>query len=152
MLVPCNICQNKFKIKPSRYKRCKFVHCSKKCDAIHKKTRYIGTSNPNRKHIYNSRFLENIDTEFKAYLLGWIASDGNISSGTISISIHNRDKEILEKIKRELGTIPIAHRKTNMVTLSICSVEWVKDVCKHRYNLRSIRVLFGFIPKTHYCL
>lgn len=62
--------------------------------------------NPN----LNENFFENIDSESKAYYLGLLISDGNVfkeDSGrqaSISITLDDNDKYILEKFKNELNT------------------------------------------------
>ena len=54
----------------------------------------------NRKYPLDETILENIDTEFKAYFLGWMFSDGNVYVGskrhTLSISVVETDREILD--------------------------------------------------------
>lgn len=50
----------------------------------------------------NERYFENIDTENKAYILGFISADGNISKGGLRVRLKGSDKDILEKIKVEL--------------------------------------------------
>lgn len=64
----------------------------------------------NRKHYCDFSFFENIDTEEKAYWLGYIAADGNIysneqrknkSSGS-TLKIISKDKDHLEKFKKSI--------------------------------------------------
>lgn len=53
----------------------------------------------NIKYTLNESFFEQIDTQEKAYVLGWWYSDGNIiPTGKCRISLQERDKEILERI------------------------------------------------------
>ncbi len=54
-----------------------------------------------RKYNINHDFFNKIDTEEKAYLLGFLYADGynNEEKGVISISLQERDREILEKFK-----------------------------------------------------
>lgn len=47
----------------------------------------------------NYNFFDNIDTENKAYILGFIAADGYIGDNEIKIGLNLIDIEILEKIK-----------------------------------------------------
>ena len=49
----------------------------------------------------NEKFFEKIDTEEKAYILGFIATDGhvNIRDNNLKITIKKDDEEILEKMK-----------------------------------------------------
>lgn len=51
----------------------------------------------------NIRYFQNIDTSLKAYFLGFIAADGGIVKNTLTITIHKKDKEILDTLKREIG-------------------------------------------------
>lgn len=50
----------------------------------------------------NAYFLKNLDTEAKAYLLGWIASDGNIKPAGINISVQERDGDVLRTLSKIL--------------------------------------------------
>ncbi len=76
--------------------------------------------------------FKKIDSEEKAYLLGWIASDGSVSeSGNISIKIHNKDRKCLqilsEIVSNELKIKEI--KEIEQVSLDINSTEMAKDVC-----------------------
>lgn len=56
----------------------------------------------------NVRYFQNIDTPIKAYFVGFIAADGCIQkigakSLSLSITLHNKDRSILEKLKEEIG-------------------------------------------------
>lgn len=55
-----------------------------------------------RKHEIDYHWLDNIDSEEKAYFLGLLWSDGNVSSrgNTISIRLLNTDRDILEKLSQ----------------------------------------------------
>lgn len=44
-----------------------------------------------RKHNFNESYFAEIDSEDKAYFLGWIISDGNVYKTTTSLSICDRD-------------------------------------------------------------
>jgi len=54
-----------------------------------------------RKYTVNDNFFDEIDTEEKAYVLGFLFADGCISKirNQVYISLHRKDKCILEKIK-----------------------------------------------------
>lgn len=58
----------------------------------------------------NLEYFKIIDSNNKAYLLGFIAADGalvkgvNTSSTTLTLTIHRKDKIILDLLKRELNS------------------------------------------------
>lgn len=57
-----------------------------------------------RKYYVDESYFDSIDTPNKAYILGFLYADGcNCKSkGTISMSLEEHDKDILEKIRKEL--------------------------------------------------
>lgn len=90
------------------------------------------------KEPWNERYFENIDTENKAYFLGFLMADGNISErnnsqNAVRLEIHNRDKYILEILKRELGTSNAigVNKKRNHSRLVIHSDLMVMDLAKY---------------------
>lgn len=63
-----------------------------------------------RLHSIDQSFFEVIDTEEKAYIVGWIMSDGynNVSRGRLEINIVHTDRLILEKMNLAMkNTLPI---------------------------------------------
>ena len=89
-----------------------------------------GENNPNCKYKYDRNLFEKIDTEDKAYLLGWIASDGHVAEGEIVIAINERDLYTLIRLKDIVcSEIPICSYEENKVSFRICSKKMVKDVC-----------------------
>lgn len=77
-----------------------------------------------RRYTLNEHFFDVIDTEGKAYWLGFIAADGNISGGNLQFGLADKDGDHLEvlihaldgthKVRREMrttrfGTFPVAH-------------------------------------------
>lgn len=93
----------------------------------------------------NENFFEKIDTEEKAYILGFIASDGHVNErdNNIKIVLNSKDSEILEKIKQSLsysGNIKIEKIKAKLpqggycesevAKLVICSKKIVEDLVK----------------------
>ena len=76
--------------------------------------------NSKKHHVKNRDFFENIDTEEKAYLLGFIYADGYVSTRKpakysdyaekkLGVSVGERDVEVLELLKKCLDTTyPIA--------------------------------------------
>lgn len=67
----------------------------------------------------NQELFKKISNEIEAYTLGLITSDGSISKGySITITLHEKDKYILEKINKELlnnsGTISQTSGRTTV--------------------------------------
>lgn len=58
------------------------------------------------KRIYsvNKNFFKCINTEEKAYILGFICADGHIEKDRLVITVSVKDKDILEKIKKSLNS------------------------------------------------
>lgn len=103
-------------------------HCSRhiKCS---------GARNPNHRYEYDMNMFGNIDTDEKAYLLGWIGSDGTISksSWSITIAIHKYDIDCLTNLRNIIGdSIPIKPKtNTDLAYFTINSKQICEDVCKH---------------------
>ncbi len=130
----CSNCKKPIKIKPYKIKNQNYISCSKKCSSKLKSKLYMGRNNPNTKYfMIKDNMFKKIDSEEKAYLLGWIASDGSVSeSGNITISVHNRDKKCLqilsEIVSNELKVKEIKGKE--QVSLDINSKEISEDICK----------------------
>jgi dUTP pyrophosphatase len=71
----------------------------------------------------DDNMFDNIDSNEKAYLLGWIASDGTIRRSGFQISIRDYDKDVLEKINKVLflDELDISESKNDMVNLTVNS-------------------------------
>jgi hypothetical protein len=93
--------------------------------------------NPTVRHAY----FREIDTDTKAWLLGFIGSDGSVSQKLLRITLHSQDREILERIRDLLApNHPVRDRehsggRSNRVTIQsgllIHSTEMVRDLAKH---------------------
>jgi len=93
-------------------------------------------------HNYDERYFEKIDTEGKAYFLGLLATDGNISPRLTAarIALKEEDCLILEKFRNELGPgapelrtkIPTIRGKkaSPQKVLALSRVALVKDLMK----------------------
>ena len=118
------------------------------------------------KRIYkvNELFFNNINTEEKAYILGFICADGHINTDRLVITISIKDVDILYKIRKALNSNhPIKevirnnpyqntkNKKLKLVELMIGSVNLVKPLFKmglssnKTYTLN--RNIMDFIPK-----
>ncbi len=91
----------------------------------------------NTKYLLNVNYFDTIDTEDKAYWLGFLMADGHLDHGRITIKLAFKDIEILENLKKCLdytGNIKIEIRDTNFkkqsesAVLSIASVELVRKL------------------------
>lgn len=90
------------------------------------------------KYTFDQTFFEKIDTQEKAYFLGWMYSDGNVRHSGIN-RIQCADIEILEKLNRTISnTAPIVtrqppkkypHRKVQYL-LTFHSAKVTKDLIK----------------------
>ena len=119
----------------------KELECSK--SFIKKIWRENNLSEKYQKHqtyILNEEYFSEINTNDKAYFLGFICADGciynrNEHQGTVNISIKDTDIEILNCFKKYIDTTkPISFtkqsEKTTMATLQLCSNILVEDLLK----------------------
>jgi deoxyuridine 5'-triphosphate nucleotidohydrolase len=90
-----------------------------------------GRQNPNARHLsLDDGCFSKVDTEGKAYLLGWIASDGSITRGTIALFVHRKDSAILRQWNQIIGAELPTRSLRNLVGISINSQQIVSDVCR----------------------
>ena len=119
--------------------------------------------------IKNIDYFKELDTEAKAYILGFLASDGTITYDTengvysVKIVVNSIDRHILEIIKKEFNTgvevkdyIETANLPqggtcaSKLSSLLLCSKELVEDVMKYGVVPRKSLVLdinYNLIPK-----
>ena len=103
-----------------------------RCLACSRRALFSGRANPNARHMtVDDRLMETIDSEAKAYLLGWIASDGSVRKGTITVQIYERDRLVLGKIQQQLGLDVPLRPVRDQVAFSLNSQQIVRDVCRH---------------------
>ena len=59
-----------------------------------------------RTYSINEEYFDNIDTQNKAYFLGFLFADGNncMQKSTIRISLQEKDRDILEKLRIDAGS------------------------------------------------
>lgn len=104
------------------------------CKFCQKTEEYTGRSNPNTQYFFDDNYLTNIDSPDKAYLLGWIASDGSISeTGEITIGIKDEDVDVLKALRSLLDpAMPLYDKpNTNITVLRICSTTMSEDCIRH---------------------
>lgn len=101
-----------------------------------------GKNNFNFKYEKNEDFFQEIDSELKAYLLGWVAGDGCLKKDGLFLEIHKNDIEILELFKKSISPSSLFYnhsdpiRGANTICWKTHSVKIVKDLIKH-LNLAS---------------
>lgn len=87
---------------------------------------------------FDETFFEKIDTESKAYILGFFYADGYITGKKLGISLNTKDIKILEKIKKEMKSnhninsyeTETTYGKTKYSRLIFTSEKVVKDAQK----------------------
>ena len=91
-----------------------------------------GRLNPNCKYEMDDDIFKSIDTEDKAYLLGWIGSDGHIGKRGFDIGIKNIDIKTLEILRDVVcPDLPISESKgRDIVHLVVNSQTISEDLCK----------------------
>jgi len=97
---------------------------------------------PTRKYVLDENYFEQIDTEEKAYILGFLYADGcnsvSVSGGcTVSLQLAKQDEEILIKISKIIYYNNVYLReykrdvtRQNMVILSLNSKKISNDLIK----------------------
>lgn len=71
--------------------------------------KHIGEYKSYRPNQGNTRYFQNIDSNIKAYFLGFIAADGCVQSNGknsygLTITLHEKDRVILDKLREEIGS------------------------------------------------
>lgn len=103
-----------------------------------------------RKYFLNENYFESIDSENKAYWLGFIAADGCVyidsrkkTRKTLRIELSKKDVEVLEKFKKDLKSEhPVKFwKKRESVSLSITCKKLVNDL-----------INLGIVPKKTFKL
>lgn len=111
--VPCCICGKNVHRKTSAYNKIAMkdkITCSLACSVEVKKSIFLGKGNPNSRHNIPLDYFNNIDSEEKAWVLGWIAGDGHVSIQYNTFSISIVDLDIVE-IFRDIFKVPISKKK-----------------------------------------
>lgn len=99
-----------------------------------------------RQYYANFNYFNSIDTPNKAYILGFICSDGCIykrdnHEGMWQITLQKQDVQILEDIKKEIQADNPIKFNNNTVTLTIVSQQMYDDLLK-----------LGLVPKKTYTM
>lgn len=119
-------------------------------DILRQNNIHIRDNTEYRKYYLNQDYFEIIDTQNKAYTLGFLYADGNVSKEkyNIQLSLQEGDKHILESISKDMETnTPLVYRnlkkynnnQQNQYSISLHSKKMHQDLCK-----------LGVVPnKTH---
>lgn len=104
-------------------------------------------SNKKRATEKNENYFS-VQSSNMAWLLGFLASDGSIraNSNEIKIGLASNDKEILEKIKKELGLATMVKEYINSQGYSCVRLQWTCE--QHKKDLAT----YGVIPAKTFCL
>ena len=68
----------------------------------------------------NEKFFDIIDTPEKAYIIGMLAADGCVCKNTITLSLQENDKHILEEINSLLGS----NRPLHFIKMDVGKNKW----------------------------
>lgn len=92
----------------------------------------------------NHNFFETIDTEPKAWLLGFLTTDGSVHKKTVSLNLARTSRPLLEEIKQAIGsdadiwdhetiynTSKYKHKTNQSSRLSVYSPRMVQDLAKY---------------------
>lgn len=107
-----------------------------------------------RKYNLNETFFNIIDSEIKAYLLGFLFADGYINekNNVIEITIHEKDKEILDMFVNYLypNGRPLKVIKNNYLRLVINSKIIVNDLSKLGcMQAKTFKIKYPVIPSKY---
>lgn len=131
-------CRIKWKAEYREVFRSKAKHEGKQICLYCARTQQSGRNNSNCKYKkMDDDFFANIDTPEKAYVLGWIASDGCVSTGNeVVIQIHKKDEQILHVLR----SIVCEESKISHAEDKCCLKFYSKKMCEDIFNLLSINV------------
>lgn len=121
------------------------------------KKKNINRRSPNRDYMFDEKFLDDINTSDKAYIIGLFLAGGSVKKNSLCISVVESDMEILIKIKNIFKTDkPIYVRQkiknthNNIVALELSSSHMIKSIKKFGIiENKTFKVKF---PKDINCL
>lgn len=109
-----------------------------------------------RKYSLNKEYFKTIDTQEKAYILGFLYADGynQETKNQVRLTLQKQDKDILDKINIELNhSKPLLLLRDNYLDLSINSKEISQDLsilgCTQRKSF-TIRFPYNKLPENLY--
>ncbi len=124
------------------------------CNILKKYTKYIG-----RLPQGNIRYFQKINSDIKAYFLGFIAADGCIQNNGknslgLTITIHEKDRIIIDKLRKEIGSEkPILQLKAHPhVRFTLFNIDMYNDLKSHGMEERkslTMKNIIKNIPKKY---
>lgn len=84
-----------------------------------------------RAYRVNERFFNEIDTEAKAYLLGFIFADGSVAQNRNLVNISSGDKEVIEMAQELLETNMPIHKYKSIFCLNLTNSKLRQSLIKH---------------------
>jgi len=101
------------------------------------------------KYTINKDYFKTIDTENKAYWLGYLWADGCITKYSIMMELQVRDKDHLELLLKEIygDKHPELKEKDGCVVANISSLEMVNDLISLGYGTKDKRSNIPTMPK-----
>jgi hypothetical protein len=105
-----------------------------------------------RKYKLNENFFESIDSEQKAYFLGFLFADGYVNEkiNMVDLTIHHKDKEILHEFVKNIYPEgrPLMVVKKDYLRLVINSSKLVADLVKWGcFQAKTFKLKFPLIPE-----
>lgn len=109
-----------------------------------------------RKYFYNDNYFEQIDSEEKAYWVGFLYGDGHISDNTVTIFLQSKDKAHLQKflVAIDAQNVPINDdAKPGESGITLCSKIFIHHLQKlgfvHNKTYEKSDVVFKNIPNIY---
>jgi hypothetical protein len=105
-----------------------------------------------RKYKLNENFFEAIDSEEKAYFLGFLFADGYVNEkfNVVDLTIHHKDKEILDKFIENIYPEgrPLMIVKKDYLRLVINSSRFINDLVSYGcIQAKTFKLKFPTIPE-----
>ncbi len=113
--------------------------------AVHRRGRFLGLLRARTLATQAIRhdYFAMLDTPKKAYILGLLASDGNVSSDQprVRLALHAKDVALVEMVRDELAPHTPLYRRGVAVHFGVSSLQLVADLAR-----------YGVVPRKSYCL
>jgi DNA modification methylase len=101
-------------------------------------------SYPNRKYFFQENYFETIDTQMKAYWLGFIWADGYLNTNALEVELHIKDIEQLQRFRDDIGSTHKIYERERPTTHScrivLGSQKLVSDLISLGYNHKEVPI------------